>query len=141
MWKIFFLLSIFMSTPSLAKHCDIEFVKLGLCGKIQFEKKISRKSSSDFVLKLTKKDEVFFPQEKLNIFLHMKMKNGHDHGSTDVLVMKRQEDYLIKDVWFLMDGVWQIHFELRQAGKIIDKAIHSVCVGTNCRVEHKIEMH
>lgn len=141
MWILTFFLSFFIAGTSFAKTCDIEFKKLEICGEIQFVKDVSRTSSSDFILKLTKKDKLYWPEEKLNIFLHMKMENGHEHGSSDVLVVKREKDFLIQDVWFLMNGLWQIHFEMRQDEKVLDKSIFMVCVGEKCGGECKIKMH
>lgn len=115
-----------------ALDCDLNFSDSSVCADVEFKQKPNRKKSSDFTLTFldaaSKKPKAI--DQQVHVYLWMKMKNGHEHGSEEVKIQKVGEGkYLITNVWFLMLGKWQLRAELKdKAGNVVDKASMEVLV-------------
>ena len=129
--KIFLLtimLCVFTNSYALEK-CDYSFKKY--CAKLDFSKKPSRSYSSYFKLffidKKTKNKVI--PSESVSAYLWMKMDSGHEHGSDKVKISKMKDHYLIKNVWFVMIGSWQLFVELDKDKKTTEKLVKNIVIG------------
>ena len=105
------------------RKCDFDFKDY--CATLKFLKSPSRSYSSDFKLffKDKKTNKNIIPKEKVMTYLWMKMKNGHEHGSSPVKITQEKDHYLVTDVWFVMIGDWELHTLLKQDGKVLEKKV------------------
>jgi hypothetical protein len=110
-------------------RCDYTFKKY--CAKVIFEKKPSRSYSSDFKIYFTdvKTKKEVMPSEDVYVYLWMKMGNGHEHGSDEVKMTKHKDHYLIKNVWFVMIGSWELYLVLKKDGKEVEKEVKKILIG------------
>ncbi len=81
---------------------------------LDFIQGVSVGSNSSFYLKFwdayqEKKEDYLLLQDKLCVFLWMKMPSGAEHGSSPVILKKERDSYLVDDVYFIMPGEWQVH--------------------------------
>jgi len=101
----------FLLTDKAYAKCQFEFKDI--CAEVKFKKKPSRSYSSDFTLhfydKKTKKLKM--PNFDVHSYIWMNM-GDHSHGSSEVLIEKKKDYYLIKNVWFVMVGSWELHVSL-----------------------------
>jgi len=52
---------------------------------------------------------------------------SHGHGSSPISITKNKDgSYLISDVYFIMPGLWQIRFSLRQEGRDVETHSHLI---------------
>lgn len=73
-------------------------------------------------------NSIFGPYEKLNsnpcVFLWMKMPDGSEHGSAPVTISVEVQNgntiYVIDDVYFIMNGVWQIRIRELEENQVCD---------------------
>jgi hypothetical protein len=126
---ILLLLTLSISLSTLSKEkCDFDFKNY--CATVKFAKTPSRSYSSDFKLtfidKATKKAVI--PKEKVMSYLWMKMKNGHEHGSSPVKITQVKDHYLVKDVWFVMIGKWELFVQLKENGMVTEKKLKIVSI-------------
>lgn len=118
------MITLCVSNLSFAKSaCDFDFKDY--CATIKFSKKPSRSYSSDFKLYFTDKktDKFVIPKEKVMSYLWMKMKNGHEHGSSPVKITQEKDHLSVKDVWFVMIGNWELFVQLKLNGKVVEKKV------------------
>jgi hypothetical protein len=69
------------------------------------------------------------PTEEVYAYLWMKMGNGHEHGSDEVKIKKNKDHYLIKNVWFVMIGQWELFVVLKKDGKESEKQVKKILIG------------
>jgi hypothetical protein len=125
---LFILLFVLNSHQLLA--CDIIFKELNLCAKVKYKVKPNRKKSSDFELSFMdlKSKKTVMPKQQLLTYLWMDMKKDEAHGSDALVVDKKKDHYAVSNVWFLMEGYWQLHIQLREKGKIVAKGYKEYCI-------------
>jgi hypothetical protein len=73
-------------------------------------------------------DERIFidPKNKFSMYLWM---SSMGHGSSPVSIEKLAPGkFLIKDIFFIMPGPWEIHFELKEEEKLVDEIIYSLTI-------------
>ncbi len=127
---ILFLIVVLSSQVMANEKCNFDLTKT-LCGKVEFVSGISRKKDSSFKLYIYLKDKMtkgIFLKVNPDIKLWMVMKGGHGHGSEPVQLSKVKDYYLVKNVWFLMQGQWDLKISYKHGQKMIEKILH-VCVG------------
>lgn len=117
------------SHGDFGKRCDYKFKKY--CARVDFTKNPSRSYSSDFKIFFTdiKTKKSTMPSEEVYPYLWMKMGNGHEHGSEKVEIVKAKDHYLIKNVWFVMIGAWELYIALKKGDKEIEKVMRKVEIG------------
>jgi hypothetical protein len=136
-FKIFFIMNVLIySFFGFAKTEKCPYELGDLCAKTEYINTPTQSKSSDFKLFFYNKGSYkvpVMPTLKPHVYLWMKMKNGHEHGSDAVKIEQKKDHYLITNVWFLMKGEWELHIQLRdENGKIVHKAMRKVCIGKNC---------
>lgn len=111
-------------------NCSIYFKKIGLCANIVFKIFPNKKKSSDFELSFYKKSngEKVLPSAKVLTYLWMEMPGLEGHGSDPISLKKIDNKYLAENVWFLMEGHWQLHIQLRDKNSIIDQGNKVYCI-------------
>ena len=116
-------------TTKTGTRCDFSFKKY--CARVVFKKKASRSYSSDFKIYFTdiKTKKAVMPSEEVYPYLWMKMGNGHEHGSDEVKITKNKDHYLIKNVWFVMIGSWELFIVLKKDGKEVEKQVKKILIG------------
>lgn len=81
--------------------------------------------NSPFKLRFWNKNNTLWgPYQAVNnlcVFLWMKMPDGSEHGSSPVVIseIKKADEtiYLVNEVYFVMNGVWQIRIRLIEDGQ------------------------
>lgn len=130
MAKILFIVLVYNFSSLYAAPCDMKLNKLNLCVNVEYlNPPPGRKNSSDFKLTFTdlKSKNKKLLDQKLDVYLWMKMKNGHEHGSEKVKIAKKEDYYLISNVWFLMLGQWELHVKvLEEDEKVVDQSMMKV---------------
>ncbi len=113
------------------KECNFS-LKNGHCVKISFDDVISRKKDARFHLSLFNKKSKNITNElkEFNLKLWMVMKNGHGHGSDEVVMKKNKGSIQFTNVWFLMLGQWHMKLTYKFDGKDF-KASIPVCIMKN----------
>ena len=117
-------------------RCDIKLKenKTELCAQIDFIIAPNRKKSSDFKLTIfnpaSPKDHLEKKQKfEVITWLWMEMPNQEGHGSDAIeLTKKSNNSYMAQNVWFLMEGDWQLHVQLRHNGKVRAQGKKVYCV-------------
>jgi hypothetical protein len=127
---LFFLINLNIANAAQAKKCELTVDGLNLCMVPKFVDGVSRKSDSKFTLlfKDLKTQNVVELDKQPVPKLWMVMKNGHEHGSEVVTVKRTKKGiYLIENVWFLMQGEWNVFVDIT-LNKVIKKSAFKVCV-------------
>lgn len=115
-----------------AAECKNKIAK-NLCAEIEFEKGISRKADSSFILSFkNEKGEIVNLDNDPKIKLWMIMKGGHGHGSEKVKIEKINKKYRVTNVWFLMMGEWQVKLDLNYQKTNMKSDLY-VCVGRSTK--------
>ena len=125
-------------SPKKTERCDILFKAVGACAQINFIVPPNRKKSSDFNLKIfninsqnAKENLISNVAKELKVitWLWMEMPGQEGHGSDTIkLTEQANYNYLGQNVWFLMEGDWQLHVQLRKNGKVIAQGHKTYCV-------------
>ena len=114
-------------TPSANKkgktECDLTFKKENLCGTIRWQQAPSIKGESSLLLsfKTAEGDLVtFLPSDTIKATLWMP---DHMHGSapTKTVPQKSADQFVIKNIWFIMPGRWNIKFEIFAKDHLVDE--------------------
>ena len=117
-------------TKKQPAQCDISFNKIELCAQINFITPPNRKKSSDFKLRIfdSKLRDKAVQKYQVLTWLWMDMKGQEGHGSDAIKLTQKNDHYLGTNVWFLMEGDWELHVQLRKEGKIISQGKKIYCV-------------
>lgn len=134
---ILIFLTLSFSTYTLGKNstkktsCDYTFTKY--CVELKFTKKPSRSYDSEFKIyfKDIKTNKLVMPTEKVMSYLWMKMDNGHEHGSAPVKMTREKDHFLVKNVWFVMIGDWELFLMLKKDGKVLEKKVKKITINKN----------
>lgn len=109
-------------------------VEKGICANLNFTDGISRKNDSSFSIEFLGPDKKALTLKKTpEIKLWMVMKSGHGHGSEKLEIQKIDQKYMVKNVWFLMMGEWQIKTKFIYGDRVVLATI-PVCVGRNSKL-------
>lgn len=138
--KIFLILiSMVLGAKAFAKHdCDIHLKKVDICANILFKVAPNKKKSSDFEISFIDKKTLknIMPKQNVETYLWMNMKDSEGHGSDAIILEKKDKKYVAKNVWFLMEGDWELHITLKENNNIIDSGHKPVCISgrrINCK--------
>lgn len=117
------------SSPPSEKltNCTLRFSNSGWCVLWTWEQKPIQKKAGQFILKIMRPnllDETpvyVEAEDNIAVVLFMPKMN---HGSRPTKVTKLDVGtYRISNVVFIMPGEWEIKFQLKQNGAVIDEAI------------------
>ena len=117
---LFYGVLIFSTAHTYAKEqtCQLKLAKEDLCVEVEFLKPVTRKEDAKFFLRFRDKaGKKIKPKFDIDVYLWMRMKNGHEHGSEKVKIQQQKDHYLISNVWFLMLGNWSLNIRLLEANK------------------------
>ncbi len=112
---------------SFVGECVVQFEKSKLCVHFNWEKmQTSRDDLGVFTFRVFKKSSDQFPElVDLNPqpYVHLWMDMGH--GSTKDVVTERLRvgTYRASNVFFTMEGPWEIHLQLREGKEVLDEAL------------------
>jgi hypothetical protein len=130
------MISFFGSLAAQARPCDLEFKKAKLCAEIQWAIKpknvemITKEDRAEFILAFFKKNqpEVFVsPKGSISVQLFMPSM-GHGSEPTRVEPDKnlkgeiQEGRFKVTDLYFTMEGDWDIRIELKTGKKKWDEA-------------------
>lgn len=130
MFKTFIVAFItFFCFDNAFSRCDIQLNKMKLCANVTFKISPNKKRSSDFKL------EFYSPKDKKNIlpkevhsYLWMKMDGSEGHGSDPINLTQSKSGYDATNVWFLMEGTWQLFVQIKKDNKVVDQGYKEFCI-------------
>ncbi len=102
--------------------CDAHFQRSGSCVTVVWEKRPTETDYGSFVFKVTKPaNEGVLAADTMNVRAFMP---GMGNGSTQILVKKLDStSFRASNVYFSMRGDWQLIFEVKNLGQVIDSAV------------------
>ena len=119
----FFVTQTIFSQETSELNCDIKISETR-CAAIEFLVKPNTKTSSDFKVRFfdSQTKKVLPPMTK-DLYLWMKMDNGHEHGSKPVKIISQADHLMVTNVFFVMVGKWQIVFNVEDETGLEKKKI------------------
>jgi hypothetical protein len=109
--------------------CDYLFKTEELCLNFKWIKQPTESQFGEMEVRFTDlADERIFihPENEFHLYLWM---SSMGHGSSPVTIEKLSEGkFLVKDVFFIMPGPWEIHFQLKEGEKVVEELIHSLTI-------------
>lgn len=113
--------------PQEQADCSVRFRESGLCLSWVWEKKPTSKTTGSLVFKIYRANRwdgspvMIDPGAAPALRLWMP---GMGHGSSPTTVESVDlGTYRAKDVFFVMPGEWDLHFELKEDGAVRDEAV------------------
>lgn len=107
--------------------CPIKFPSINLCASLDWVLPPQTHQEASILLKFWHKDNgsvngpYQFSGEKLGVDLWMPAMN---HGSAPTrLEVQEAGVFLVKNLYFIMPGHWQLRFKVIQQDKILDRAV------------------
>jgi hypothetical protein len=114
--------------PSVASDCPLSFPKSGLCAEMIWTKKPVGDETGSFELNFwsatdgTRNGPFAEPAATAAVKLWMP---AMGHGSSPVKISHKSEPGQFEgdDVFFVMRGAWEIHFQLKNGSALVEEAV------------------
>lgn len=102
-------------------ECHIRTSNPKICLQVEWIQTPQVNTDSPFRFRLTTQDHVSVQPQGVDVDLWMP---DMGHGSAPVIVESTDRGYLVKDVFFIMPGLWQVRFRITSdSGETLEAAL------------------
>jgi hypothetical protein len=114
---------------TLSNSCPVRFSKINICAQIKWMANANTSTEAVFHLKFDPAQFNSKPivQENLEVYLWMP---SMGHGSSPVTIKKtaQNDTFEISKIFFIMPGIWDVHFKIKNAGQELDHAVYRMSI-------------